>query len=88
MTEKTFSITSESGLHARPVTKIIEVASKFKSDIKIEFNGKKADLKSILGVLSLAIGQGSIIKIEANGTDEKEAIETIGKTFREEGIGE
>lgn len=86
MIEKNFTVVSETGLQAKTTTKIAQVASQFQSDIKLEVQGKQVDLKSILGVLSLAIRQNDIIKISASGPDEKEAIETLEQTLKTEGI--
>ena len=59
MLEKTFVITDAAGIHARPANALVRVASQFKSDIKIAYNGKDVNLKSILGVMSLGIGQNA-----------------------------
>lgn len=88
MAEKTFKVTSESGIHARPATVLVQAAGKFNSDINLEFNGKKVNLKSIMGVMSLAIQQGAEIKIIAEGNDEEEAIATLTDTMVKEGLGE
>lgn len=88
MTEKTFKVTSESGIHARPATVLVQAAGKFNSDINLEFNGKKVNLKSIMGVMSLAIQQGGEIKVSAEGSDEEEAIAAITDTMAKEGLGE
>ncbi|MDF0725439.1 phosphocarrier protein HPr [Cytobacillus sp. S13-E01] len=88
MAEKTFKVTSESGIHARPATVLVQAAGKFNSDINLEFNGKKVNLKSIMGVMSLAIQQGAEIKIIAEGSDEEEAIATLTDTMVKEGLGE
>ena len=88
MAEKTFKVTSESGIHARPATVLVQAAGKFNSDINLEFNGKKVNLKSIMGVMSLAIQQGAEIKIIAEGSDEQEAIATLTDTMVKEGLGE
>jgi len=61
------------GLHARPSAVFVQTASKFKSDICIEKNGDIVNGKSILGLLMLAAGQGSIIKISASGADDAQS---------------
>lgn len=71
------------GLHARPASVVVQKASKFKSDIEIHASGKKGNLKSIMGVLSLAVKKGAEVEIIAKGPDEKEAIEEIKKTMKE-----
>jgi len=79
MIQKTVEILNKTGLHARPAAKFVEKASKFKSKITIEKDGKKADAKSILSVLALGVGQGSKIKITAEGEDEQKAVEQLVK---------
>ncbi|MEH7382329.1 phosphocarrier protein HPr [Bacillus sp. JJ1533] len=88
MAEKTFKVTSESGIHARPATVLVQAASKFNSDIQLEYNGKSVNLKSIMGVMSLGIGQGAEVKIVAQGSDEAEAIANLTEIMANEGLGE
>ncbi|QOR68328.1 phosphocarrier protein HPr [Cytobacillus suaedae] len=88
MAEKTFKVTSESGIHARPATVLVQSAGKFNSDIHLEYNGKRVNLKSIMGVMSLAVQQGAEIKIIAEGNDEEAAIAGITETMAKEGLGE
>ncbi|GEN35854.1 MULTISPECIES: phosphocarrier protein HPr [Aneurinibacillus] len=87
MTEKTFQIVSESGLHARPATALVQAATRFSSEITLEYNGKKVNLKSIMGVMSLAVGKGATIKITAEGQDESEAIAKIEEVMKSQGLG-
>ncbi|PGS53001.1 phosphocarrier protein HPr [Bacillus sp. AFS041924] len=86
--EKTFKVTADSGIHARPATLLVNVAGKFNSDINLEYNGKTVNLKSIMGVMSLGIQQGTEIKISANGEDADQAIAAIEDTMKKEGLGE
>lgn len=77
MTEKLVKITNKTGLHARPATDFVKEAKKYKSNILVEFNGKKADGKSVLGILTLGVSQGSTIKIYVDGEDEGEAVKAL-----------
>ena len=79
MVIKEVMVNSATGLHARPATLLVKKASSFKSDITVEFNGKKANVKSLIGVLSLGVTKGSNIKIIASGADESHAAEEIVK---------
>jgi phosphocarrier protein HPr len=88
MAEKIFKVTSESGIHARPATMLVQAASKFDSDINLEYNGKTVNLKSIMGVMSLGIPQGAEIKIVAEGSDAEEAIASLTETLAKEGLAE
>ena len=58
MASKDFHIVAETGIHARPATLLVQTASKFASDITLEYKGKAVNLKSIMGVMSLGVGQG------------------------------
>ncbi|MGM0897074.1 MAG: phosphocarrier protein HPr [Bacillota bacterium] len=86
MVEKTFKITDPAGMHARPASALVGSLSKFQSDITMEFNDKKVNLKSILGVMSLGVPSGSHVQIAADGADEAEAMETIERVLQEQGI--
>ena len=77
MEKREFHIIAETGIHARPATLLVQAASKFNSDINLEYNGKSVNLKSIMGVMSLGVGQGADVTITADGDDAKEAIEAI-----------
>ncbi len=88
MAERTFTITDETGIHARPATALVNEASKFQSDVKLEFNGKEVNLKSIMGVMSLGIQKGSEVTVKAEGEDEEEAINGVAEVVKKEGLGE
>ncbi|AVP53755.1 phosphocarrier protein HPr [Clostridium tetani] len=77
MIKKEVVVSSSTGLHARPATLLVKKASLFKSDITIEHNGKEANIKSLIGVLSLAVTSGATITIKASGDDEALAAEEI-----------
>ncbi|MEK3887150.1 phosphocarrier protein HPr [Bacillus sp. FSL K6-3431] len=88
MTEKQFTVTADTGIHARPATLLVQTASRFSSDIQLEYKDKKVNLKSIMGVMSLGIGKGAIITISADGNDEEEALASIQELFTKEGLAE
>ena len=79
MVTKEVVVKNSTGLHARPATLLVKKASGFKSDITIECNGKKANVKSLIGVLSLAVTKDATIKVVASGDDEALAVEEIVK---------
>ncbi|HLS09676.1 phosphocarrier protein HPr [Lentibacillus sp.] len=83
MQEKTFTITADTGVHARPATLLVNKAGQFESEIEISYNGKNVNLKSIMGVMSLGIPKGAEVKITANGGDEAEAINGITDVIKE-----
>ena len=88
MEKREFHIIAETGIHARPATLLVQAASKFNSDINLEYNGKSVNLKSIMGVMSSGVGQGADVTITADGDDAKEAIEAIADTMKKEGLAE
>jgi catabolite repression HPr-like protein len=77
MIEKQLKIKHKWGLHARPAGKFIRLTSKFSSDVYLEKDGEKANGKSILEILSLALEYGSSVKIIVSGKDEKDALKTV-----------
>ena len=83
MVSKEVVVKNGTGLHARPATLLVKKASSFKSDVTIEFNGKKANAKSLIGVLSLAVTKNSPVVIAANGDDEALAVEEIVKLIEQ-----
>lgn len=86
--EKTFTVTSESGIHARPATTLVNKAGQFSSEIELVHKEKTVNLKSIMGVMSLGIQQGSEIIIKASGNDEEDALSALSGLLKEEGLAE
>lgn len=80
---KDFVIGNDQGVHARPATNLVKKANQFKSKLTLHHEGKQVDLKSVMGVMSLGIHKGSLISIEANGEDEKEALEALTDLINE-----
>ncbi|MFA9397172.1 MAG: HPr family phosphocarrier protein, partial [Clostridiaceae bacterium] len=58
---------------------LVKKASSFKSDVYVELNGKKANAKSLIGVLSLGVSDGDTVTIATSGNDEVYALEEIVK---------
>jgi phosphotransferase system HPr (HPr) family protein len=75
--ERNIEIKNKLGLHARAAAKLVHTAARFKCDIKIRKGEEEVDGKSILGILLLAAGRGSVITVRANGADENEAMDAI-----------
>lgn len=88
MQQRTFEIVDETGIHARPATILVQTATRFESDIELEYNNKKVNLKSIMGVMSLGVGKGAEVTIYADGEDEAEALEKITEMLKQEGLTE
>ena len=79
MCVKDVVVENQVGLHARPATFFIQKANEFKSSIWVEKEERRANAKSLLGVLSLGIMGGTQIRIIAGGTDEQEAVDALAK---------
>ena len=88
MEKREFKVIAETGIHARPATLLVQAASKFSSDINLEYSGKSVNLKSIMGVMSLGVGQNADVTITAEGDDEKDALDAIADTMKKEGLAE
>lgn len=79
MIEHDIEIKNKLGLHARAAAKLVHTSARFKSDVKIRKGDEEVDGKSILGILLLAAGRGTVITIKANGVDEADAVDAIEK---------
>ena len=79
MIERSIEIKNKLGLHARAAAKFVHTAARFKADIKVRKGDEEVDGKSILGILLLAAGRGSVITLKADGEDERDALDAIEK---------
>lgn len=77
--QRDVEIKNKLGLHARAAAKFVHTAARFKSDIKIRKGDEEVDGKSILGILLLAAGRGSVVTLKADGEDERDALDAIEK---------
>lgn len=83
MKEFTYVITDPEGIHARPAGMLVKTAAGFKSDIKIEKDGKAVNAKTIFGVMGLGVKKNMEIKMTIDGEDEDQAAEVLQKFFSE-----
>ena len=79
MIKKPITIQIPSGLEARPVALLAQVASQYESEIYVESEARRVNAKSIMGMMTLGLNAGESITVTANGGDEKEAIDNIEK---------
>ena len=77
MQEKRLVIQNRAGLHARPAALFVQTANKFESQIRVAKEDQEVDGKSIMGIMMLAAGKGTQIRITAQGIDEKEGLEGL-----------
>lgn len=80
MREENFTIVNAQGLHARPAGQIAKEARNFQSKVTLSVaaTGKKADAKSLMGIMTLQAKKGTVITVTADGPDEAAAIEKFG----------
>ena len=77
MIEKKLTIINKLGLHARAATKFANTAARYNSDIRIIFEEKKIDGKSIMSLMLLAASKGTTISICTDGDDEQDAMDAL-----------
>ena len=86
MAEKIYTITEESGLHARPATILVNTVNRFASDVSAEYENKTVNLKSVMGVLSLGVKKGAQLKVVATGSDEEELLSALTEAMKEHNL--
>ena len=79
MKKQVVTIEIASGLEARPVAMLVQVASQYDSEIYIMRDNKKVNAKSIMGMMSLGLCAGEELTVAAEGADEQTAVENIEK---------
>ncbi|MDF2868522.1 HPr family phosphocarrier protein [Clostridium sp. KNHs205] len=79
MVSKKILIKIPTGLEARPVALLVQVASQYESSIYVECEEKKVNAKSIMGMMSLGLAAGEEVTVTAEGADEEVAMENIEK---------
>ena len=87
MIQRDFTISNKLGLHARPSAQLTQVATRFASEVWIAKAGRRVNAKSIMGVMMLAAGSGSVVTVDASGPDEAEALDAVGALIAS-GFGE
>ena len=83
MIEKSLTVTNKLGIQARPAGMIVDITGPAKSDVFIVFEGTKANAKSILNVMMLAIPLGSEVRFEVDGEDEQEVVQKLEQLFHD-----
>jgi phosphocarrier protein len=75
--EKEISVINRLGLHARPAAMFVRIASRHRSEIWVSKEGEEVNGKSIMGLMMLAAGQGSKLRIRCEGPDAEKAMEDL-----------
>jgi phosphocarrier protein HPr len=81
MSREIFTIKNTAGLHTSLATKIVQTANKYPVDINLIYKNKIVDLKSILGLMSLAIPEGTDVVLEVTGLRAEEALADLKTVF-------
>ena len=79
MMKKELTIKDTAGLHAALAAKLVQLASTYDVEVKMEYADKVVDAKSILGLMSLAVPSGQNVALVAEGADAQKAIDEIEK---------
>ena len=77
MIKQSITISNKLGLHARASAKLTKLAGSFRSDVFMSRNDRRVNAKSIMGVMMLAAGIGSVVELEVSGTDEQAAMAAL-----------
>ncbi|MES1163024.1 MAG: HPr family phosphocarrier protein [Rhizobacter sp.] len=77
MIKASITISNKLGLHARASAKLTKLAGSFQSDVFMSRNDRRVNAKSIMGVMMLAAGIGSIVELEVSGADEQAALAAL-----------
>lgn len=80
-------IANANGLHARPAAQLVTVARRFTADIRLFCEGRDADGKSIVSLLTLAAACGRRVRVSARGADAAAALDAVCR-FVESGLGD
>ena len=83
MIKTSITISNKLGLHARASAKLTKLAGSFQSEVAMSRNDRRVNAKSIMGVMMLAAGIGSIVEIEIDGPDELAAMDALTALINE-----
>ena len=81
MLERQITISNKLGLHARASAKLVQTLHGFQSSVFLVHRGKEVNAKSIMGVMMLAAGLGSVLTLRADGADEESALQALVELF-------
>jgi phosphocarrier protein len=86
MQKKTFTIIDKEGMHARPASMLTKAVIKFQGRVEIFFKGKKASIKSIIGIMGLGIKQGETFDLEIDGAGDVELLAELVKIMKDNNL--
>ena len=79
---KDFLVSNKLGIHARPAAMFVKTANRFTCEIFVEKDGEKVNGKSIMGLMMLAAGPGSTLRVHAHGHDASQALTELESLFK------
>jgi phosphocarrier protein HPr len=85
--QRSFVIVNALGLHARAAAQLVQTANRFRAEVLVEKDGQEVNGKSIMGVLMLAAGKGTEIRVACEGEDADQAMADLARLI-EAGFGE
>jgi len=74
-----FQVKNSLGVHARPASLFVQLASNYESEVTVEKDGENVNGKSLMGMLMLSAGCGSVLKVVAKGHDAEQLVKAIGE---------
>jgi phosphocarrier protein HPr len=86
MQKNTFTIIDKEGMHARPASMLTKAVIKYQGRAEIFFKGKKASLKSIIGIMGLGIKQGETFDVEVEGEGEVLLLAELVKIMKDNNL--
>ena len=81
MLDRELTVSNRLGLHARATAKLVQVLSGFRCNATLSAKGREVNAKSIMGVMLLAAGQGTVVTVRVDGEDEAQAMEPVTALF-------
>ena len=79
---KDLTIENRNGLHARPAALFVKTASRFRAEVWVEKDEERVNGKSIMGLMMLAAGKGSILRVSAEGEDAMTVVAELEELIR------
>lgn len=80
MPQETVEVVHPEGLHARPAAEFVKLANRFTSSVRVRYNGREVNGKSIMAVMGLGANYGAQVELVVEGDDAAEALQSL-KTF-------
>ena len=87
MLQRQLIVRNRSGIHARAAAKIVTLCARYRSRVVLFCNGRAADGKHMIALLTLSAAMGAQVVIEVNGPDESEAVAAVTRLISD-GFGE